>query len=441
MLVFVIGVLFSLVESYLLFRLLDFILGKKEGYGFSFYLAILGDTVLVLLCNYFIKVPEVTIVAAAVYEALISQKIIEGKLLPKILIILGYISMDFTIDLAAYILSMNILKADLAAAYDMNMLNSILTALSKLILCAVIYIGMFSWKKWKKELSRKYTAMLCAVPLVSIWVLIVLLRNGFSGGSPASFQSNGFFYLTLGGLLVVNLFVFHIFEKILEMEKEAQRLRDFEQEENFYGELKEYYGHATDMRYAYEAHLNEVMELVKKQDYQRLEQYLTEIQITMERYNFRKFTNDKMIDAVLSEKSCEAKAKGIEFYILTEFLEEQFKNPISICTLLEHVLDNALMDCERLMERGASYTFIKVKLFKEKKIDGCLISVVNTCEKPGAKYMDNKKRKELPLKSGTKFKEIEKLINRMDGICTYGYENKTFFFVARIPVQEFSVSA
>lgn len=441
MLAIMVGVLFSLLESYLLFMLLDFILGKKEGCGLSFYLAILGDVIIVLLCNYLIMLPEVTIAAAAVYEAFISRRIIKGKMPPKILIILGYISMDFVIDLAAYILSTKILKVDFAGAYDMNMLNSMVTALSKLVLCAVVYIGIHIWKRRRNELSGKYVAMLCCVPLVSIWFLAALLGNGFQSGPQFLFQSSVFLYLTLFGILMINMLVFNIYGQILEAEKQQQNQRDLEQEENYYEELEVYYTYASEMRAAYEEHLKQIAELVKSREYDWLEQYLTEIQSTMERYQFMKFTDNKMIDAILSEKSFEAKSRGIEFYILTELLEERFKNPMYLCTLLGNILDHALETCERLMDKGASYTFIKVKLLKDKKIDGCLISVVNTCESPVSRFMPFRKQQDMQKKPETELKKIEKLIQRMEGNCTYGYDKKTFFFVARIPVQELPASA
>lgn len=431
---YVVGVMSSLIESMLLYLIVYECFERRIKKIELFLLAAVADSVITLvmnqICNYF----GVPFIVSFIYEIFIIQELSKAKLRLKIFVILIYNSILLIVDTFVYIVVTNIFHISFDMIYDTNLINSILSVISRILLCAFIIAFFNYWKRKREALPVKYLIPIYIVPMVSIWTLFFMADYSIS--VELNWQKSAFLYLMLFGLIVVNSFVVYLYDKILESEQNRIKLEILQQQVIYYSELKSSYSKSAAMRHDYEKHLYILSMLIEEERYEELKDYISKMKTMGKEHQVESYTNNIVLDAIISEKHQAAEKMGIDFFVSAEQMGEKIQEPMYLCILFGNILDNALEACERILKKSCENAYIKVRIYKDSKIDGngIYISVINSSEKPVEKAGTYISHKGNPLRHGFGLKNVEEVVCKMNGTCVFGYEDKEFYFVAKLPV-------
>lgn len=431
---YIVGVMSSLVESILLYMIVYECFEKKIKKIELFCLAAVVDSSITLVMNNVCDYLGVTFAVSLIFEIYIIQKLSKGKLRLKIFIILIYNSILIIMDTFTYMIVTNIFHINFETIYDTNVTNSLLSAISRILLCIVIVVFINYLKRKREALPVKYLLPIYIVPIVSIWTLFFLVD--YSVSVELRWQRTALLYFMLAGLLVVNLFLVYIYDKIMENEQNRIKLEILEQQVVYYNELKSSYSRSAALRHDYEKHCYIISMLVQEKRYEELNEYISKMDSMNKEHQVESYTKNIVLDAIISEKHKKAEKLGINFFVSAEKMGEKIQDPMYLCILFGNILDNAVEACERLINKGCDYSYIKVKICKDTKIDGngLYVSVMNSSEKPIEKNGSLISHKGNALRHGYGLKNATEVVDKMQGTYDYGYENKEFYFVAKVPI-------
>lgn len=248
-------------------------------------------------------------------------------------------------------------------------------------------------------------------------------------------KNNLWITLLLMGLFLNNFLKHHHITDILKR-KDINHKTKLAEEQYKYLSISDCDELSYNLRHDYEKHLTAIVNLIETENYKQLKEYAEIISKSMNYFCIKKYTDNSVIDVILSEKDYQAKNQGIYFYVTTEKLGDVLQNAFYISAIFGNVLENAVEECERQINKGAGYTFINVRLYKDEKLNGLIFSVRNSSDKPilyEGKYLT---QKGLSRNHGYGIHNIETVLDKINGICTYGYDNSTFVFIAKIPLTE-----
>lgn len=431
---YIVGVMSSLVENLLLYFVVYKCLPHKEKRRIVFIIAAVVESILVLILN---QVFESIIFVFAIYlsyEILILDKICTGKIRTKIFVVLLFDCINGIIDVAVYLTANGIYGLKFDTVYDMNLTNTVMSVVSKIILCVVTIIFIGYWKNKEEEIGIRFLLPICMIPAVSILFLIIIFD--YSVNVKLEIGKIIILYVITAGLLAINFFLLYIYDELAENEKRRIKVGLMEQQFTYYEELKRSYSRSAAIKHDYEKHLHMISVLLQEKRYEDLKEYVSKADTMSREYKIETYTENIVIDSVLSEKVNKAEKLGISFEIAAEKLGDKVENPIYMCVLCGNALDNAIEACEKIYNERQAYVYIRVKIFREKLIDGdgIVFSVVNSADEIEEKDGELLTSKEDKLQHGYGIKNIEHAVAKMHGTCTYGIENKEFYFVAKIPL-------
>lgn len=431
---YVVGVMTSLVESMLLYLIVYECFERRVKKIELFLLAAVADSVITLVINQICDYFGVAFIVSFIFEIFIIQELSKGKLRLKIFVILIYNCILLIMDTFTYLIFTNILHISFEMIYDTNLINSILSVITKTLLCIIIVIFFNYWKREREALHIKYIIPIYIIPVVSICTLFFLAD--YSVSVELEWPRAALFYLMLAGLIVVNIFIVYLYDKIWESEQNRIKLEILQRQVIYYSELKSSYSKSAAMRHDYEKHLYILSMLIEEERYEELKDYISKMKTMGKEHQVESYTNNIVLDAIISEKHQAAEKMGIDFFVSAEQMGEKIQEPMYLCILFGNILDNALEACERILKKSCENAYIKVRIYKDSKIDGngIYISVINSSEKPVEKAGSYISHKGNPLRHGFGLKNVEEVVCKMNGTCVFGYEDKEFYFVAKLPV-------
>lgn len=428
-----IGVLSSFVESFWLYYLLKRCFGLKKDRTAAFYLAIILDMSLTIFMNRYLKAEGLALPISMIYEVLISTYLFRKKSLLKAFYILLYNVMLILVNLVIFTVAIKLFPVTSEELVDANLLNSIMSVISILVIGLLVNLFLYFYKKTVEPISNKYIIPILMIPVVSICFLYIL--SGYSNKVFFENSSDGLKYFTLAGIVILNIYACYSYTKMQENENNCMKIKLLNKEIGYYNSLSESYSRATSMKHDYEKHLNVMNGLLQDGKYTELGNYLTSISKYMAKYQVQTYTGDAVIDCILSQKSIEASEDGINMFVVADKLAEVGLNPMNLCILIGNILDNAIEECRRVIQSGNDYTYIRVKLSEDTEVDGLIISVANSSTIPKVENGSYLSKKGDSSEHGIGLKNINRAVEEMNGICTYGYEQEVFNFIVRIPLK------
>ncbi len=430
----VVGYIATLIESWLLFLFLDVCLGRQERPKYIYYGALFVDFLIIVGAGNIAQVIGLAFIISTVYEMIACSYIFEGKTRVKIFLVVLYNILLVIVDNLVYILTLGILKVDFSVIYYMNMINTILTVISKTLLCVIIFSVSAFWKRDREKIPLKNMLLFYAMPIISVCLLLFLFD--YSLNVALDPKRIILLYFTVLGLLIINIFLLFIYNKLDESEQVKYKVLLMEQQVKLQGqyfcELKQSYTRANKLYHDFKNHLLVLSSLTEQNKIQDLKQYLKLLEVELKENVVIAKTNNPVVDAILHEKKYIATKKKIPVSIMTENFEEGILNPLYLCTLLGNAFDNAIEECERLISEGRNDVYINIKIYK--KID-LIFSITNSSRKPQYENGKIKTCKKDAKNHGFGLNNMEYVVKKMNGSSTYGFENNTFTFVAQIPLK------
>jgi two-component system, LytTR family, sensor histidine kinase AgrC len=424
----------TLIESWLLFLFLDVCLGRQERPKYIYYGALLVDFLIVAGIGNIAQIIGIAFLISTIYETIAANFIFEGKTRVKVFLVVLYNILLVIVDNLVYILTLGILKVDFTVIYDMNIINTILTVISKTLLCAIIFSLSTLWKRNREKIPLKNMLILYALPIISVCLLLFLFD--YSLNVTLDSKRIILLYFTVLGLLIINIFLLFIYNKLDESEQVKYKVLLMEQQiklqGQYFSELKQSYTRANKLYHDFKNHLLVLSSLTEQNKIKDLKQYLQLLEVELNKNVVISKTNNPVVDAILHEKKYIATKMKIPVSIMAEDFEEGILNPLHLCTLLGNAFDNAIEECERLISEGSYNVYINIKIYK--KID-LIFSITNSSHKP--QYVNGKIKSSKPdaRNHGYGLNNMVYVVKKMNGSSTFGFENNAFTFVARIPLK------
>lgn len=260
-----------------------------------------------------------------------------------------------------------------------DMQSMILTLSSKVIYIIeiMILLNLFSKRRNKKDVP------IMELIIVSLIIFITSLFMMKNTESSLSF----IIFITLG---IANLILFHINQRMIIKNEEAQLLKEQTEKEKYYYDeyrfLKENYKNISILRHDIKEHISTIEAIT---DSKKAVEYINNILSEEERDKYIEYTDNQILNILILRKKNECKEKGISFNIEPVIAELDFISDMDVITIFSNLINNAIessINAEDkkinlyIYEVNNKFVYVKIKnscIEKPMEIDGKLMSSKN----------------------------------------------------------------
>ncbi|MCD8049232.1 MAG: GHKL domain-containing protein [Clostridia bacterium] len=219
------------------------------------------------------------------------------------------------------------------------------------------------------------------------------------------------------------------------MENDA--LKEFvEKEKIMYEEytlLNEQYEQMRAFRHDIKEHLGVLNSLIDENS-QEAKEYIRDICETEGSIPFSKFSNNKILNILLSKKKNECKLKGIDFYIDPIRADLSFLQDMDVVTVFSNLINNTLDSCEKSVEKKI---FLNISTTNE-----CftVIKIENSCDiKPIVINAKLKTTKADESMHGIGMNNIRKALKKYNGLLQWDYSEERKIFSVTILINRLKI--
>ena len=404
----------------------------KKGKKHLFYLFLLLDSISAVMIGQCQLPVFIGLTINLIIEILLVHYVCQGEIKFQILLVLCYDIGIMCVDFIVFLVAQTLLHINMEAIIDLNFENSVLSIMSKSIVCLIL-LFVVSW--YNKQEKRRYFDMSPIVYIVPIMSIIVLcIMFDYSLNIKLTFYKNVLIYIAMVFVLLLNVFLMYICEKLQENQEQKLHMRLMQQEIECFEEIRKSYEQIKMVKHDYDKQINVMSALLEKKEYDKLAEFF-QSEFELSRFNvIESYTNNTVFDVIINQKRNIAAKLDIQLFVEAEKIERNALNPFHICVLLENVLDNAIEGTQRYMQESNAYGFVRLKIVNSNKMNGnsILISVTNSCCNNVDETISSKSDQDI---HGYGIKNIKNAVKKMGGISSTGVENNEFCFVAKIPAK------
>lgn len=288
---------------------------------------------------------------------------------------------------------------------------------------------------FQDKIKRWY--VIIAVPLFAITAVIdvagwgaekgIMVRSGgnLSLYYDQLFSHTEFCVLTALSMFAAGFYVFGMDRIYLEQKKRNQYYYQLEA----YKMLKEQNNHSERLRHDMKNHIVSLSSLYNTREWDKLGEYLKNMERYAELENGGEITGNKVIDALLYQKHKLAEEKNIIWECDVQMPKACYINEFDLCILFGNILDNALEACGSLHCSEKSFINIQAQVVKK-----CfLLEVRNSTEITDNCEIGFTKKKN-SSKYGIGLLNISDMINKYNGTMNIEVLNNIFTISVLIPL-------
>lgn len=286
-------------------------------------------------------------------------------------------------------------------------LNYLLVAVLQIILFSVmLYAVVRLLKKKTMELHIKELCYLLLIPITGILFVNIISKILLIVNENLVFQLYEQFPVFLGIVPVVAalfyagiLITIVSYQKMIGLQEEKEKY--FVEQQQVHAiqermeEVEQFYHGIRQMKHEMKNHLTNIKGLVRNGSYEDIEQYIDQMDESMNVFELTIKTGNTVTDVIVNDKQKAAEKQGIQFQSEFSYPKSDGYNAYDIGVIINNLLQNALEACENMTE-GKKYIYLSGR--QKKKF--YLINVKNSFE--GEVLFDTKTN--LPL--STKGKDI-----------------------------------
>ncbi len=299
------------------------------------------------------------------------------------------------------------LTGNVAAVFRNAALNFIFVTVLQLILFfAMLYAVGRLLKKKTMKLHIKELCYLLLIPITGILFVNIIFNILIIVNENLVFQLYERFPVFLAIVpMVAALFYAGIlitivsYQKMIGLQEEKEKYFVEQQQvhaiQERMDEVEQFYNGIRQMKHEMKNHLTNIKGLVRNGSYEDIEQYIDQMDESMNVFELTIKTGNNVTDVIVNDKQKAAEKQGIQFQSEFSYPKSEGYNAYDIGVIINNLLQNALEACEK-MEAGKKYIYLSGR--QKKKF--YLINVKNSFE--GEVTFDTKTN--LPL--STKEKDI-----------------------------------
>ena len=301
------------------------------------------------------------------------------------------------------------------------------SVVAKLVqICLVKIAGAVA--NWKSDRPARVDIKVIFPLLICQGFTIVLAYYVFMIGVEIYRYFNWAVFLSMSGIIYINLIIFWYFDRIrkafeYKSRQESAEIK-LELQKQYYEVLEEHQKETDLLWHDMKKHLGLIKRLVYN-GYQNIsEEYVQELEEQMNTVsNFVK-TSQPVISALLTKEKWKAEKENVDFILNVRLLTaiEPKISSVDLCVLIGNIFDNAINACTLLPENSPKY--IKAEILQK----GCTL-VIRT-ENP---YSSNLKVRPRLGKHGLGLKNVHKVVNKYNGNIDIHSEDEVFYVTIIIP--------
>lgn len=243
----------------------------------------------------------------------------------------------------------------------------------------------------------------------------------------------GFVFLSIFGI-AANIIIYWMYDKTLQYHEEIRELQQqkFENdlELNYCNMLEDKLQQTKLMRHDFKEHLR-ILETYINSDNGNAIDYLKSIKLKNDEIEILNYTNNKVLNILLSEKQKICASKEIDLKIHTSDIDFDFMKDIDIVSIFSNLLNNAIESSVKSNKK-----IIYINLYKMNK-SFLVIKIDNSCDqKPVEKNGFYQTTKISDGEHGIGLKSVAKTLKNYNGDLRlqYNIEDKIFSAMIMIPL-------
>lgn len=302
----------------------------------------------------------------------------------------------------------------------------ILSIISKII----YFIGIIIMKKlMDKKLDKSEESMITLIFILMTTTVCLIIMSIVQVDNPL-------FLVLCILLLVIDIGIFTINEIMNSYKRKLQLLRVEQAQNNIeleeYKLLSEKYEQTCIMRHDFKKQINSIKQLAAV-DSVNTQKYLDDMNYALKELNFIQYTDNKILNILLSQKTKECHQYGIDLNIHSTNPSLSFLSEIDTVAIFSNLIDNAIEGCNRSKDKSIfidldtiNDTFTIIKIENNSDIAP---KVVND------RLVTQKKDKDL---HGVGMKSIRNSLQKYKGNLEWSYnkENKIFCTIVMLKIND-----
>ena len=299
----------------------------------------------------------------------------------------------------------------------------ILTFASKLLY--LIGIMIISRVFCKKQKNVQATSLgLLSIPILTVIIIMLVMKvNTTSHLLP----------LVCFILIIMNIIIFAINQKLMIMETEKAELEAQQLKEKFdydeYMMLKENNQQASILNHDFKEHIGALSSLIGA-DNETAQEYIKSICGKFSQPKFIEYSDNKILNVLLSKKKEECENQNIQFLIDPIRAELSFFNDMDIVTIFSNLINNAMESCAHSSEKKIylnihteNQNFIVIKIENTSDIEPIVINGRLKTHKDNAKL------------HGIGMNSISRALSAYNGSLDWKYNKEQKIFSTTIIIQ------
>lgn len=315
-----------------------------------------------------------------------------------------------------------------------EMQKSIEIAFSKIVLIIFYYV-VITRRLWKKSNIRTGTQFILCFSMI-----VYSMVNVFVGAAIAQKENHKTLSLLMGCIIFANMYLCYLIKFSDERNKYKLRVEMLEQQEKIqyenYQIQRDKYRQAVTILHDVEKHIKMIEGMYERNLKQEAMEYTKQISNMLKPLVPAPYTDNPILNCLLTDKIRAAREAGIELYIEVSDADINFMKPVSVTELFGNLIDNALTAAKEC--NGKKYVGFILKEYNEM----ISIRVENTISGP-VKLENGKIAEPRKGKRGIGLFNIQRCVNEYEGNIIYKQGEGILVcdvFLNRIDMQEMCTS-
>lgn len=182
-------------------------------------------------------------------------------------------------------------------------------------------------------------------------------------------------------------------------------------------------------RHDYHNHLQSMKAYVKMGQYEKLDEYLAQLEQDLDQVNQLIESGNVNLDAILNSKISLALKNGIEVDYKATCPEELTVSDIDLCALIGNLIDNAVEACEKLPEGERRFIRLYIGVLKKQLYISVTNATNEVVRKLDSEYITNKRGNH-----GHGLKRINLVVDKYEGYINRQNEPGVFVTEIMLPL-------
>lgn len=356
----------------------------------------------------------------------------EGSLLKKLLINILFMVSS---------LGLETLAAEFFVEFSLMDMNDIVVRNTAVVLLTVgiksiQFIGINLMRRLKNKENIKFNfneILVYVTPCSTIAIVSIIIKYQTDTYKPIP-QLIAIVLVCIG-LLISNVFIWLMFEQMIEQDRERRRYEEVQdkvkKQYKYYRNIESRQEESRRMWHDINNHLGCIRQLIDSHHPEEANEYLNKINSSINRLRGNINTGSVILDAVLNDKYEITQMHGINIALDIDDLEIDFVDSMDICTIYSNLLDNAIEACTKIPEskREIAITSKIIKGF-------VVIKIMNTLEeKITIKNNRIATSKADKYNHGIGLLNVCEAIEKYEGNITMDCENDKFITNILLPIK------